>query len=102
YFGSLRGASPDLNTNVTTLQDIRLIGAWSGDRAGSIMDSGDVNNDGKLELAIGVPGSDSKLQVRTDAGEVVIIYGFGQLVPARPQTIARSPAAQRGAALVWE
>jgi hypothetical protein len=101
YFGSLRGASPDLNTNVTTLQDIRLIGAWSGDRAGSIMDMGDLNNDGKLELAIGVPGSDSKLQTRTDAGEVVIIYGFGQLVPARLETIDASADANGGALVTW-
>jgi hypothetical protein len=101
YFGSLRGASPDLNSNVTTLQDIRIIGAFSGDRAGSIMDMGDLNNDGKLELAIGIPGSDSKNQIRSDAGEVVIIYGFGQLVPARLQTIDAVADANGGAFVTW-
>ena len=47
------------------------------------MDMGDLDFDGKLELAMGVPGSDSFAQTRTDAGEVVILYGFGQSVPAQ-------------------
>lgn len=101
YFGGLRGASVDLNTNVTTVQDVRVIGAWSGDRAGTIMDMGDLDFDGKLELAIGVPGSDSFNQTRSDAGEVVIIYGFGQSVPARLAEIEASGDESGGALVTW-
>ena len=82
FFGGLRTSTPDLISNVTTALNVRVIGAQSGDRAGSIMSMGDLDFDGKKDLAMGVPGSDSFLQTRTDAGEVVILYGFGQSVPA--------------------
>ena len=101
YFGNLRAATPDVITNVTAQQDVRIIGAWAGDRAGSIMDMGDLDNNGKLELAIGVPGSDSKLQSRSDAGEVVIIYGFGQSVPALLAQIDATEGEGGSALVTW-
>jgi len=101
YFGGLRASTPDVTPNVSVGNLVRIIGAWSGDRAGSIMDMGDLDNDGKLELAIGVPGSDSKLQSRSDAGEVVIIYGFGQSVPARLAQIDAVADESGGALVTW-
>jgi hypothetical protein len=101
YFGGLRGASVNQNNDTELVQDVRIIGAFSGDRAGSIMDMGDLDFDGKLELAIGVPGSDSKLQARSDAGEVVILYGFGQSVPARLAEIDAAEGAGGAAVITW-
>jgi hypothetical protein len=101
YFGGLRGASIDQNNNAETVHDIRIIGAWSGDRAGSIMAMGDLDFDGKLELAMGVPGSDSFNNTRLDAGEVVILYGFGQIVPARLAEIDAVEGDGGGAVVTW-
>ncbi|MEP7028078.1 MAG: hypothetical protein ABI960_05740 [Candidatus Eisenbacteria bacterium] len=102
YFGGLRSSTPDMINDVTSSLNVRIIGAWSGDRAGSIMDMGDLDFDGKLELAMGVPGSDSFNQTRSDAGEVVIIYGFGQSVPAQLQTLdAVADESGNGVAVTW-
>jgi hypothetical protein len=103
FFGGLRSSTPDMINDVTTgAPNVRIIGAWSGDRAGSIMAMGDLDNNGKKELALGVPGSDSFAQTRTDAGEVVIIYGFGQSVPAVLQTIDATPdASGSGVTVKW-
>lgn len=101
YFGGLRSATPDMINNVTTQQDVRIIGAFSGDRTGSIMDMGDLDMDGKLELAMGAPGSDSNAQARIDAGEVIILYGFGQSVPALLADIDASADENGGAVVTW-
>ena len=102
YFGTLRTSIPDVVTSAGAVNDVRVIGAFSGDRAGSIMDMGDLDNDGKLELAIGIPGSDSFGQTRTDAGEVVILYGFGQIVPAILEQIdAVSDPGGNGVLVSW-
>ncbi len=102
FFGGLRTSTPDMTNNVTTAINVRVIGAFSGDRAGSIMDMGDLDADGKLELAMGVPGSDSFSQNRTDAGEVVILYGFGQSVPAQLQTLdAVADESGKGVSVTW-
>ena len=102
FFGGLRTSTPDMINNVTTALNVRVIGAESGDRAGSIMSMGDLDFDGRKDLAMGVPGSDSFAQTRTDAGEVVILYGFGQSVPAVLQTIdAAADESGAGVMVKW-
>jgi hypothetical protein len=81
YFGSLRFAVAD-SVTVGVNSDIRILGADAGDRTGTIMDMGDLDNDGKLELAMGGPNGDSNANGRFDAGEVAILFGFDQIVPA--------------------
>lgn len=81
YFGALRGAIADQVT-VGAASDLRILGADAGDRYGTIMAMGDLDNDNGLELAMGGPTGDSRLNGRFDGGEVAIIYGFGQVVPA--------------------
>lgn len=81
YFGSLRFAVADTVT-VGPVSDIRILGADAGDRTGTIMDMGDLDNDGKLELAMGGPNGDSNANGRFDGGEVAILFGFDQIVPA--------------------
>ncbi len=81
YFGGLRGAIAD-EVQIQATADVRVLGADAGDRVGSILDMGDLDNDGGLELAMGAPGGDSQGNTRSDGGEVHIIYGFGQVVPA--------------------
>ena len=81
YFGALRGSVADQVT-VGPLSDLRILGADKGDRYGTIMAMGDLDNDNGLELAMGGPNGASKLNGRFDAGEVAILYGFGQVVPA--------------------
>jgi len=81
YFGALRASIADVVT-VGPLSDVRILGADNGDRYGSIMDMGDLDNDGGLELAMGGPSGDSNANGRFDGGEVAILYGFGQVVPA--------------------
>ena len=81
YFGALRGSVADVVT-VGPTTDVRILGADTGDRYGTIMAMGDLDNDGGLELAMGGPNGDSKTNGRFDGGEVAIIYGFGQVVPA--------------------
>ncbi len=81
YFGALRGSVADQVT-VGPTSDLRVLGADAGDRYGTIMAMGDLDNDGGLELAMGGPSGDSRTNSRFDGGEVAIIYGFGQVVPA--------------------
>ena len=81
YFGALRGSIAD-EVTVGPLSDLRVLGADAGDRYGTIMDMGDLDNDNGLELAMGGPNGDSNANGRFDGGEVAIIYGFGQVVPA--------------------
>jgi hypothetical protein len=50
---------------------------------------------------MGAPGSDSKLQARSDAGEVIILYGFGQIVPALLADIDASADENGGAVVTW-
>ena len=68
----------------------------------SILDIGDLDNDGGLALAIGAPGCDSVGQIRLDAGEVVIVYGFGQVVPAFLADInAMDDGSGSGVTITW-
>jgi hypothetical protein len=81
YFGTTRGSLPG-QIQVGSLYDIRIIGADSNDRSGSMVAMGDLDNDGGLDLGIGAPNSSSVGNARLGAGEVAILYGFGQVVPA--------------------
>jgi len=100
YFGALRGSIADQVT-VGPLSDLRVLGADKGDRYGTIMAMGDLDNDNGLELAMGGPNGASKLNGRFDAGEVAIIYGFGQVVPALLAEIDASLNEGGGVAVSW-
>jgi hypothetical protein len=100
YFGALRGSIAD-EVTVGALSDLRVLGADAGDRYGTIMAMGDLDNDGGLELAMGGPNGDSKLNGRFDGGEVAIIYGFGQVVPALLAEIDAGMNEQGGVTISW-
>ena len=101
YFGALRTSVPD-TTDVGVLNDVRVIGADSGDRSGSILDMGDLDNDGGLDLAIGALGGDSVGNLRLDGGEAYIVYGFGQVVPAFLADIdAMDDGSGSGVTITW-
>ncbi len=100
YFGALRGSIAD-SVTVGPSTDVRILGADAGDRTGTIMDMGDLDNDGGLELAMGAPQGDSNANGRFDGGEVRIIYGFGQVVPAILADIEASPTGGSGVTVTW-
>jgi len=100
YFGALRGSVADQVT-VGPTTDVRILGADAGDRYGTIMAMGDLDNDGGLELAMGGPNGDSKTNGRFDGGEVAIIYGFGQVVPALLAEIDATMNEQGGVTVSW-
>jgi hypothetical protein len=99
YFGALRGSIAD-SVTVGPTSDLRILGADGGDRTGTIMDMGDLDNDGGLELAMGGPNGDSNANGRFDGGEVAIIYGFGQVVPAILADVEATENAG-GVAITW-
>jgi hypothetical protein len=101
FFGALRGSIPDSTTCDSMFVDVRIIGADAGDRNGSIMDMGDLDNDGGLELAMGSPTGDSNANGRFDGGEVRIIYGFGQVVPAILADIEAGTNDAGGVVISW-
>jgi hypothetical protein len=100
YFGSLRFAVAD-SVTVGPTSDIRVLGADAGDRTGTIMDMGDLDNDGKLELAMGGPNGDSNANGRFDGGEVAILFGFDQIVPAILAEIEATDQGGGGVAISW-
>ena len=100
YFGALRGSVAD-SVTVGPTTDVRILGADAGDRTGTIMDMGDLDNDGGLELAMGGPQGDSNANGRFDGGEVAIIYGFGQVVPAILADIEAADNGGGGVAISW-
>jgi hypothetical protein len=104
YFGALRGSLPDTATvGGAALTHLRILGADAGDRTGTIMDMGELDGepDNRLELAMGGPNGDSNANARFDGGEVAIIYGFGQAVPAILADIEASADGGGGAAIRW-
>lgn len=100
YFGALRGSIADLVT-VGPTSDVRILGADNNDRFGSIMDMGDLDMDGGLELAMGASLGDSRANGRFDGGEVRIIYGFGQVVPAILADIEATDGGASGVSIRW-
>ena len=100
YFGALRGSIAD-SVTVGPTSDVRILGADAGDRYGTIMDMGDLDNDGGLELAMGAPQADSRTNGRFDGGEVAILYGFGQVVPAILADIDAGEDLSGGVRISW-
>jgi hypothetical protein len=55
--------------------NLRVIGAGADDRLGSSVASGDFNEDGRDDLAMGAFQADGEGNARSNAGEVYVIYG---------------------------
>ena len=68
-FGPLGTGTIELSTGV----DITVNGVDSNDNLGSAVGSGDFNNDGIEDLAIGAPGADPG--GRSEAGETYVLFG---------------------------
>ncbi len=55
--------------------NVVILGAERGDRMGSALAGGDLNNDGLEDLVIGAPGADGPGNGRTSGGEAYVIFG---------------------------
>lgn len=68
-----------------------------GDRFGASLSAGDVNHDGRSDLAVGVPGRTVSGQAK--AGEAIVLYGSADgLTGAGSQAVSQSTAGVPGAA----
>lgn len=68
-----------------------------GDRFGAALTAGDVNHDGKADLAIGVPGK--TVSGKAQAGEAIVMYGSPDgLVGTGAQAVSQSTSGVPGTA----
>jgi hypothetical protein len=74
---------------VITAPDLIVYGASSSDRAASSLAMGDFSADGKLDLAVGAPRSDSSLGL--DAGSAYVVPGPFRLLPQSTATPSATP-----------
>ena len=74
--------SPDLSGTVDIAQgqqDLTIFGAKEGDNLGYGVASGDVNDDGIDDIIVSSPLSEGPPEIRTDRGEVYVIFGHAGL-----------------------
>ena len=68
-----------------------------GDKFGYSLSAGDVDHDGKADLAVGVPGR--TVSGQTTAGEAIVLYGSGSgLTGDRSQAVSQSTSGVAGSA----
>ena len=67
---TLAGVKP-----IATMAALTLFGIDDSDRFGAAVALGDLNGDGRADLAIGAPGGDGPTNARTGVGEVSVVYG---------------------------
>jgi len=58
---------------LSTMADVTILGAATGDRLGDGVGSGDLNHDGRKEIIVAAPGGDPA-SGREDAGQVYVFY----------------------------
>ena len=81
-YGTTAPVNMDMATFVTGSSGVRFLGAASYDYAGdAVSGAGDINDDGKMDLLIGVPGADLP-DGRVDSGAVYVIFGTNILFPS--------------------
>ncbi|MCW2943475.1 MAG: repeat protein [Actinoallomurus sp.] len=69
----------------------------TGDRFGYALSAGDINHDGRSDLAVGVPGR--RVSGKAQAGEAVLLYGSGTgLTGTGSQAVSQSYPGVAGAA----
>jgi hypothetical protein len=76
-FGPLEG---EINL-VDEPAGVHIFGAVLGDLLGSGVAAGDLNGDGVDDIVLGASGSDAIEKLRTDMGEVYVIFGGDDLPP---------------------
>ncbi|MFN0084257.1 MAG: Ig-like domain-containing protein [Blastocatellia bacterium] len=69
---SLGGVKP-----LAAIAALVMFGIDDGDRFGAAVSMGDLNGDGRADLAIGAPGGDGPGNSRANVGEVSVLYGGG-------------------------
>jgi len=78
-------------------QGLTIFGAESGDRLGSSLATGDVNDDSVEDLIVGAPNADGPLNARGDAGEVYVVFGWSLLSGSRDMSLGQQNLTVLGA-----
>ncbi|MCK5561582.1 MAG: FG-GAP repeat protein, partial [Thermoplasmata archaeon] len=66
---------PAIKNLSASLPDVTIYGAGSGDLSGRSVGTGDINGDNINDIIIGATSADGPSDLRTDCGEVYVIFG---------------------------
>ena len=72
---------PDLPAEIDLGKEsgLEILGALPNDNLGFGVAGGDINGDGIDDVIVGAPGSNGLINIRTDAGEVYVVFGRSDL-----------------------
>jgi hypothetical protein len=76
--------------------NLKVHGADVGDGLGSTLTTGDLNNNGRVDVLVGADFADGPMNGRQSAGEVYIIFGPQSASPTPPPGASATPTAPGG------